>query len=759
MNKIIPVLFFFFALNTLPAQTFTGNGGDIPDDGNSIDFPITVSGLPNVLDTMSFGLESVCFNITHTWTADLAVWLYAPDGTIIPLVSNIGGDTDGFVNTCLNGNASSSIFQQWYPFTGAFRPFGDMGLINTKNINPNGTWTLHILDTYAFADLGSLSDWSITFGPQPSKPFPFYSSDLPILKINTSGQVIVNEPKIDASLQVIDNGPGQRNFANQTDYAFEGRIGIELRGFSSQSFPKKSYAMEVRDENGEDLDVSLLGMAKTSDYALAANFSDKTLMRNALAYETFRQLGHYASRTRFCEVVLDNSYQGIYILTEKIKRGEDQVDISKLTLADTLGTDITGGYILRIDWNTSPGWYSQFPQPNNPGGRSYFQHEYPDFDRMHPAQVDYIRTYVDSFEVALQSNDYQDINEGWRKYADERSFIDYLLVNEISRNVDGYRLSTYFHKKRDDKGGKLNMGPPWDYDLAFYNADYCDGFSTSGWAYDINYVCWDAGGPFWWERLVSDPVFAQNTACRWQTLRNDGLMSHQHYFGIIDSMASVLSEAQGRNFTLWPILGTYVWPNPGPLPTTHLGEVAKMKNWLNERLEWLDGAFGQYLLSLNADFQASPTSAFSWQFNAPPGYQYAWDFGDGSTSSEAAPEHQFPGAGAYTVQLTISTLYGCSEVSSQTIVVGNTGTGVVETAAFQVSPNPAIDQILIKMPENVGTTPTLRLINALGQTVSVTAFAPGERQHILPVAGLPAGAYALEIQSNVRQTIRVVIGQ
>ncbi len=729
---------------SLQSQTFSGTGGHIPDDGSSVDFEIAVGGLPNVMDTLAFGLQGVCLNITHTWSADLAVSVIAPDGTVLLLFSNLGGDTDGFVNTCLSGNAGSSIFQQWYPFTGTFRPFGDMGNLNIKGINPNGVWKLHILDTYAFADEGDLLDWNISFGSQPCKPFPFQSSDLPIMKVNTGGNIILNDPKIDAQLQLIDNGPGVRNYLSQTNYAFEGKIGVELRGVSSQGFPKKSYGIEVRDDLGEDQEVSLLGLPKTSDFALLANFSDKTLMRNALAYEMFRQLGHYATRTRFCELVLDNTYQGVYILTEKIKRGKERVDIARLKYEDTTGTALSGGYMLRIDWNTSPGWNSPFSQPNSPTVFTYFQHVYPKWDEMHPLQTNYIRAYVDSFEQALRGPAYQDTSMGWRRFADERTFIDYLILNEISKNVDGYRLSTYFYK---DKGGKIQMGPPWDYDLAWYNADYCENFQTSGWAYDINYICADAGVPFWWEKLAADTLFAQNLACRWQSLRNGSTLSKAHIFGVIDSMAAVLQEAQGRNFKYWPILGQYVWPNPGPLPTTYPGEVAKMKNWLSSRLNWLDFAILQKLPQLDATFTASAINALNWQFTAKPGYHYAWDFGDGSTSNDAAPQHQFPGPGTYTVKLKVNTPYGCSKGTEQVIHIVNSAVGSIVEGQIQVSPNPAHDVLQVTLPNNFETAGTFRLINTLGQTVLDQQFSGNGKVHSLHLISVPKGPYIIQVQT------------
>ncbi len=746
-----PKLFF--------AQTFNGSGGVIPDDGNAVAFDIPVSALPSALDTTAFGVERVCINVVHQWVADLSIRLRAPDGTIIPLVSGLGGDTDGFVNTCLSGNASTSLFEVWYPFTGEFRPFGDMGQLNNGQ-NPNGTWQLLILDTYAFADAGDLIDWSITFGPNPCKPFPFESSDLPILKINTNSQTIMNEPKTDGQLSIIDNGPGQRNYLDQTDYAYSGPIGIELRGNSSQGMPKKSYNFEVRDDAGEDKKVELLHLPEGSDFALAANFSDKTLMRNALAYETFRQLGHYASRTRFCEMVLDNTYQGVYILTEEIRRDSSRVNIAKLKPEDTTGVDLTGGYICRIDWNRTPGWNSQFSQPNSPTVYTYFQHTYPRWDELQPVQMNYIRSYIDSFEVALHGPDFQDANTGWRRFAEEKTFMDYLILNEISKNVDGYRLSTYFHKDRDDRGGKLQMGPPWDYDLAFYNADYCEGFSTAGFAFDINYVCGDAGVPFWWERLMSDTLFAQNLACRWQSLRTTTL-KNAHFFGVIDSMAETLDEAQGRNFKFWPILGKYVWPNPGPLPPTYAGEVAKMKGWLFNRFAWLDATFGQNLPTLNANFTATPLGALNWQFegNIPLGYVYTWDFGDGTFADQSSVQHAFPGPGTYDVKLTISSPYGCSETSQQTIHISGVGTGETFAAlGFSFFPNPAEEVLNVGFPDDFSDEFQVRLINVLGETVFEQSFVNHEKLVKLSVKNLPPGAYCAEIQGDSKRvSARILI--
>ena len=160
-------------------------------------------------------------------------------------------------------------------------------------------------------------------------------------------------------------------------------------------------------------------------------------------------------------------------------------------------------------------------------------------------------------------------------------------MNEISKNVDGYRLSTFLHKERESLGGKLRMGPVWDYDIAFRNADYCSGDVVTGWAYQFpcQYDYWQV--PFWWQRLMQDTIFKNNLKCRWEDLRTTTL-SNAWLNNYVDSIALVLNESQERNFVRWPILGVYVWPNPQPIPTTYAGEIQALKSYLQTRLNWLD---------------------------------------------------------------------------------------------------------------------------------------------------------------------------
>jgi hypothetical protein len=205
----------------------------------------------------------------------------------------------------------------------------------------------------------------------------------------------------------------------------------------------------------------------------------------------------------------------------------------------------------------------------------------------------YIKSAVDAFEASLASPRFQDPVIGVRKYADIGSFIDYFLVNEVSRNVDGYRLSSYFYKDKDSRNPRIFAGPVWDYDLAFRNADYCNGSFISGWAYMFNYVCpGDGAGliPFWWDKFMNeDTAFQADLRCRWKVLQKS-LLNMKWFEKTIDSVAGLLNEAQQRHFMRWPILGKYVWPNAQPIALTYPQEIEYLKTWLDARLSWINSS-------------------------------------------------------------------------------------------------------------------------------------------------------------------------
>lgn len=420
-------------------------------------------------------------------------------------------------------------------------------------------------------------------------PVEFTSSNLPIIVINTHGQPIPDEPKIAADMGIIYNGPGVRNNLNDPFNDYNGKIGIEVRGASSQMFPKKQFAVETRDENGADLDVSLLGFPEESDWVLSAPYSDKTMVRNVLTYKLSNDLGRYASRTRYCELVVNGDYRGVYVLMEKVKRDKNRVNITKLNPEDISGNDLTGGYIIKIDkveGSDTQGWQSTFLPYPGAWQRIFYQYDEPDQDGIVAEQKTYIQNFIHDFETLMAGPNYTDPLTGYAQAIDVDSFVDFFIINEISRNVDGYRLSSYMHKDRDSKGGMLKMGPVWDFDLAFGNADYYNGSSLVGWQVDFRVGSDGFQIPFWWQKLVKDTSFAASIYPRWQALRQTTLATPRIQ-ALIDSMAQELDEAQRRNFQRWPILGQYVWPNDF-IGQTYSEEVNHLKEWIAFRILWID---------------------------------------------------------------------------------------------------------------------------------------------------------------------------
>jgi len=417
----------------------------------------------------------------------------------------------------------------------------------------------------------------------------FTSSNLPIIVIDTYGQQIPDEPKIPAHMGIIYNGETVRNAVTDPFNDYDGMIGIELRGSSTQTFPKKSYSVETRDAQGNNRNVPLLGFPAENDWILYGPYSDKALIRNILAYLLSNDIGRYASRTKCCELVINGEYLGAYVLMEKIKRDKNRVNISKILPTDLTGDALTGGYIIKIDKPAGAqldGWESPFLPYSGAWQRIFYQYHYPDQDDIVPEQKAYIQNYVYSFESLMNCSNYTDPETGYSKYIDVDSFVDFFILSEISKNVDAYRLSTFFYKDRDSKNGRLFIGPIWDFNLAFGNADYYGGWFVTGWQVDFLEKDDFWQNPFWWQKLMADSSFTNKIHQRWDDLRLN-LFTVQRIYAIIDSLVLHLNEAQQRNFERWPILNEYVWPNAfvgGNYPA----EIRYLKHWVQNRMLWMD---------------------------------------------------------------------------------------------------------------------------------------------------------------------------
>ena len=397
----------------------------------------------------------------------------------------------------------------------------------------------------------------------------FTSSNLPIIIIQTESKTLTNREKSPASMKIIDNGT-KRNKVTDKPNGYNGNIKIKLRGNSSLFFDQKRFTFETTSSDGKELNVELLGMPAEHDWVLLAPYNDVSMMRDVFAFDMWNHMDHWAPRTRYCEVVMNGKYIGVYVLCEKIKRGKDRIDIAKLTPKDTSALDITGGYIVRVDPpdEGEKSFTSQVPGIMNTnigggfggfgggmggfggmGGRATVTWTifYPKADKITQEQYDYISDYVNTVEKVIQSDDFADPVNGYAKYISVSSFVDYFIHTELSMNADGLKRSTYFYKKKqneDGTGGKLHAGTVWDYNLAYGNCNFANANRTDAWVYEGSET---NPTPAMWKRLTEDPAFMDKVKARWKELRK-GYLSDDSINIFIDEHAALLKEAQTRQY-------------------------------------------------------------------------------------------------------------------------------------------------------------------------------------------------------------------
>ncbi len=774
----------------------------IPDNGPVISIPITVSGLlPPALNN-SWGLEKVNFSMTHTYDSDMAAWLKAPDGTTILLFDNVGGAGANFTNTTLKWDATTNITNGAAPFTGSYQPMGMMGLINNGQ-NPNGIWEFQFQDQ-AGVDVGTVSFISITFSINPAPGLALDSTKLPIININTGGNAIQDAIKIPALFNIIDNGSGNWNYFNQTSYSLTGNMMVELQGYTGPFYPKKNYDFDLTDNGGIDIDTSLLGMPSENDWILKAEYLDPSLIKNAVTYEMARRMGRYAPRTVFCEVLVNGEYMGVYTLTEKVKRDSNRVNISKLTPTDISGADVTGGYIIEMNINGEPGaWNSTYYPINNATCNLpvEFKHVYPKSDSINAPQHYYIKSFVDSFENSLWNSDFQNTTTGWRRFAGEGSFVDFLIVNEFSANYDSYGRSTYLYKEKITDGGKLHIGPAWDYDRAFATG------TQTGWVHEITHPNWPF--PFWWSKFRQDSVFMRDLFCRWHTLRTSTL-SDTAFYTYIDSISNYIHDAASRNFMRWPELGV----------TDYDAQVTDLKDFIHDRNDWIDNALpdsefvsttlnlsdiqvcdgavvnanqgnawmfnylwstgettqsipisssGNYAVTVssiygcpdnNDNFNATilplPDASFTYSSLGNNAYSftpvnsnatfYIWDFGNGNISGQINPTTVLPDSPSV-VTLTVYGANGCSDTYTDTLnqnIVN--GEWSIVNSSFLVYPNPATDVLFIQ--SNQSGFDRIEIINVEGKIIIAQTLSPRPSPLSLAIQSLAQGVYELNFYSK-----------
>lgn len=461
------------------------------------------------------------------------------------------------------------------------------------------------------------------------------------------------------------------------DYEFyEGKIEIKWRGFSSQGTDQKSYNFNLVNEMREDNPHNLLGMPAHEDWALVAAHPDKSRLRIPLAYRLGELINpEWSPRTRFTELYVNNEYQGLYALVERVKRGVSRIDIKKLD-SESSAADISGGYILELIPNVQERiekeeyvFQLDYKHWNDENAKLIFTTKYPQYHNISQEQITWIKNYLNEFESVLYNDKlYKDPTNGWRKYIDENTIIDWYLINELARNCDAQMYASVFLYK--ERNGKLKMGPLWDFDIAFGNINYNNAYVIDG-LYMIKGK--------WFHRFAKDEEFTQKVRARYDEIKP----VFDRIPEIIRKNADILiaSGAIERNFQKWNILGTYVWPNYSPYPTTYEGELQRLTDWIRARNSWLNVNMFLTQEESCAKLQTEKIPLFAYDVDkfraeqpttlyAVSGYdKYIWNDGAETSSSHKS----ITGGNTYYVKVKKE---DCWSVVSDTIQYGKPETGL-----------------------------------------------------------------------------------
>jgi hypothetical protein len=417
----------------------------------------------------------------------------------------------------------------------------------------------------------------------PSYSQIFTDSNLPIVLINTDGGVdIPDSPRVFATFKIIYRGAGLRNYLSdqntQAYLNYNGRINIEIRGSSSQVLPKKQYGLTTyQSDNVTKVNVSLLGLPADNDWILNGLGFEPSCIRDYLCYNLSRMIGEYASRTVYCEMMLNGSYNGLYVLQEKIKQGSERVDIMKIATTDNNFPNVTGGYITKADkpGNDPVAWtMSSYIGTDD----VTFIHDQPKPENVTPQQDAYIHSVFDALSSTASAGN-TSFENGYPSVIDIPSFVDFMIISELSANVDAYQFSTFFHK---DRNGKLRAGPIWDNNLTFGYDLYLWGFNrskTNTWQFFNN----DNEGPKFWTDLFENTEFRCYLSKRWNQLIQPGQpLNLAALDTLIDKTVATISEAAVRENLRWNTLGNLS------------DSISKIKTFLSQRIAWMTTNLGPF---------------------------------------------------------------------------------------------------------------------------------------------------------------------
>jgi hypothetical protein len=377
---------------------------------------------------------------------------------------------------------------------------------------------------------------------------------LPIFYLETSSEVVSEDTYVTGTFNANVNG--------QFD-PLPSNIPMNIRGRGNGTWlaPKKPYRIKFNSKQ------SLLGLTAAKSWVLLANYYDKTLIRNAVALDMGHQFSaDFTPHYRFVEVVMNGSYIGNYMLTEQVEVNQGRVAINELSPGDVDDAAITGGYLLEVDESLDADNYFY----SNNGVPFTIK----DPNAITDKQLAYIHNYIQQTEDAIFAANFADPDNGYAKYINVDSFINWYLVKELMKDNDALdKGSIYFYK---DLNGKLGMGPVWDFDVAGGN-DPASGANNDP-------TGWLVRNEKWFGRLFQDPAFKARVKERWEELQPNLALVMDN----IDQNAAYINLSQQQNFAVWNIMNSDLQDVNGEIAGSYKGEVEYLKTWLRTRIQWMN---------------------------------------------------------------------------------------------------------------------------------------------------------------------------
>ncbi|CAN5428091.1 hypothetical protein BH11BAC2_BH11BAC2_08090 [soil metagenome] len=562
---------------------FTGLGSIIKKthDLDTTIFELKVAGLDQEILDNQFGLISIKLNIRHQNFTNLDMYLVAPSGERVELTNCDGDDMPVKKSIAFCDTASQQIFTSGFPYGGTYRPHGFLAWFN-NHCKGNGVWKLKIVDTNRRKGRGILIYWQLHFGKNPVVPVTIKSSPLPLIVVNCDEVSPSKTHHAKGTMQVIYHDDGSENKLSDSSAFPPLKVELKLRGNSSVKLPKKNYSVKLDSKGKQTASYSLAGIRPTSEWVLGSNLMDRTLIRNPLTHTLYQQMGDPAVENKLCEVIWNNQYIGIYLLSEKPDQSiiQSKLETGKIKEYGKQFVLCKDNYSKdQIAWNSSN--KSLTPRSKNPRLIIKYPNKKRDAERALPE----IKKYFDEFDNLLASPNRIKGDTTYRNLIDMQSFIDYIIISELSKNNDGYKLSSYLYRPYN---GKIFAGPVWDFDRAYGNLASDSSWQKEGWKYMFLDSGATNGVPVWWNTMMEDKYFAQQLANRWDFLRKD-ILSDQKIERSLDSLVKKIEPVIARNFKIWPVFSVdrhgFFYSET---VKNYTDELEFLRKFIFNRVHWLD---------------------------------------------------------------------------------------------------------------------------------------------------------------------------